>query len=200
MTTNETWRGVVGYEDRYEVSDLGRFRTLGRQVPGRWPGQAYFRAGRLLAGHDNGRYLVVSVAGKSRLAHRLVLDAFVGARPDLECRHLNGNPRDNRLVNLAWGTPTENQFDRFRHGTACEGETNYRAELSEADVRRVMKLRGRLGPAAIARELGHPVGRIKHVLYGQAWNWLTGLPRLRHREKTTRPPATPAVERWTDPS
>lgn len=33
------------------------------------------------------------------------------------CRHLNGNPYDNRLENLAWGTPSENMLDKVRHGT-----------------------------------------------------------------------------------
>lgn len=56
--------------------------------------------------------------GKSRLCrvHRLVLDAFMGPCPaGHECRHLDGNPVNNRLDNLCWGTPLENAADRKDH-------------------------------------------------------------------------------------
>ena len=54
----------------------------------------------------------------TRLVHRLVLEAFVGPRPEgMVARHLNGDPGDNRLENLAWGTQSENNYDKVRHGT-----------------------------------------------------------------------------------
>ena len=50
--------------------------------------------------------------------HRLITLAFLGEIPDgLETRHLNGNPVDNRLENLTYGTPSRNQFDSVDHGT-----------------------------------------------------------------------------------
>ena len=73
--------------------------------------------------------------------HRLVLEAFVGpCPPGCETRHLNGNPADNRLCNLAWGTHRENAADKVRHGTAPRGERNPSAKLTEADVREVRTL------------------------------------------------------------
>lgn len=52
------------------------------------------------------------------LIHHLVLEAFVGPRPQgCECRHLDGNPTNNILTNLVWGTHVENMRDRARHGT-----------------------------------------------------------------------------------
>jgi hypothetical protein len=51
-------------------------------------------------------------------AHHLVLFAFSGPRlPGMECRHLNGNPQDNRPTNLCWGTRKENIHDAIKHGT-----------------------------------------------------------------------------------
>ncbi len=77
--------------------------------------------------------------------HHLVLEAFVGPRPEgMECRHLNGDPFDNRPENLAWGTRSENALDKVRHGRCCFsgfiGEKNPTAKLNEAQVREIRKL------------------------------------------------------------
>lgn len=54
-----------------------------------------------------------------RLVHRLVLTGFVGDCPEkMECRHLDGNPLNNYLGNLRWGTKRENGQDSVRHGTS----------------------------------------------------------------------------------
>lgn len=48
--------------------------------------------------------------------HRLILLTFVGPCPEgMQCRHLDGNPGNNRLDNLAWGTTEENIEDRKAH-------------------------------------------------------------------------------------
>lgn len=50
--------------------------------------------------------------------HRVVLDAFIGPRPKgMEACHANGDPTDNRLVNLRWDTRSANAADSVRHGT-----------------------------------------------------------------------------------
>jgi hypothetical protein len=50
--------------------------------------------------------------------HRAVMLAFVGPLPDgMVTRHLNGNPLDNRLANLEYGSPAENVQDAIGHGT-----------------------------------------------------------------------------------
>lgn len=50
--------------------------------------------------------------------HQLMLDTFVGPCPrGMECRHLDGNPLNNRIDNLVWGTRSENVQDMIGHGT-----------------------------------------------------------------------------------
>lgn len=125
MPTEERWLPVPGHEGAYEVSDMGRVRSVGRRVRlfTRWGTEAtrgvpprLLRPGRMTkSGH-------VSVAiGKhnSQCVHTLVLLAFVGPRPaGMEARHLNGNASDNRLENLRYGTRAENVQDMVRHGVA----------------------------------------------------------------------------------
>lgn len=116
------WRPLVGFEERYEVSDDGQIRSRDLLVK-RGPGGTYLKPGQVLRpdskryGH---RYVVLKVDGKPTHmhVHRAVLTAFVGPCPDgMECRHLDGNAANNNLSNLAWGTPTENRRDIIRHGT-----------------------------------------------------------------------------------
>lgn len=114
----EVWLPVVGWESFYEVSSLGRVRSLPRPKghAGR-PGGAILKPGV----QTNG-YLIVTLArpGKrlTRTVHRLVLETFVGPRPKgEETRHLDGNKLNNRLSNLTYGDHKSNMEDVARHGT-----------------------------------------------------------------------------------
>jgi len=61
--------------------------------------------------------------------------AFHGLRPNGQLvRHLDGNPKNNRAENLAWGTSLDNEADKARHGRNLEGVRHHRAKLTEADV------------------------------------------------------------------
>lgn len=102
----QRWRPVLGYEGLYEVSDLGLVRIAGQARP-------------LTATHW-GAYLAVTLRGRGRpkraRVHVVVLEAFVSPRPDgMVARHLNDQQSDNRLANLAWGTPERNREDARRN-------------------------------------------------------------------------------------
>lgn len=115
------WKPIPGWEDFYEASNLGEIRSLDRQVRGRGNGVRVV-CGRVLKQQlaANGYmqvFLVGSGIRKTMRVHRLVAAAFLGPRPDgLETRHLNDNKEDNRLVNLAYGTKSENMQDKVRNG------------------------------------------------------------------------------------
>jgi len=69
------------------------------------------------------RQFLLRLNGESytRFAHHLVLEVFVCHRPTgMECRHLDGDKTNNRLSNLAWGTPKENAADKCKHGAAAQ--------------------------------------------------------------------------------
>lgn len=123
----EEWRPVVGYEDLYEVSDLGRVRSVDRDVPQganrtqHWPGKILKLAPSPSCGPRQGRYLQVylSRGGKKRTVrvHHLVLEAFIAPRPPgYEALHANDIGTDNRAENLSWGTTSQNTLDKVKNG------------------------------------------------------------------------------------
>ena len=78
--------------------------------------------------------------------HRLVAEAFRGACPDgMECRHLDGDKKNNNSENLCWGTRQENSNDKKLHGTSPIGELNAGAKLSEKLVLNMREHRKKTG-------------------------------------------------------
>ena len=163
----ERWLPVVGYEGFYEVSDMGRVRSLPRLVR-RGRGTQFVRGRILEQIRGCGGYLCVNLykagIGHSARVHSLVLEAFNSPRPDgMGCRHLDGNPENNKLANLRWGTQRENREDCVAHGRTTR-------KLSASDVRLV---RARHAGGATIRQLAqeHEVDRatISNVLHGRCY-------------------------------
>lgn len=134
----ETWKPAGGLEGHYEVSDLGRVRSL------------YRNSQRILrpSYSNKGRYplyiLTVNGVRYPRYGHQMVAEAFIGERPDgQEVRHLDGNASNAALrdadgvLRLAYGTKSENQWDQVRHGTHYQGsrtECENGHELTEDNI------------------------------------------------------------------
>ncbi|MGP9720952.1 NUMOD4 motif-containing HNH endonuclease [Corynebacterium sp. AOP40-4SA-5] len=121
-TTAETWKPVVGWEGLYEVSDHGNVRSLDRIVyagsgrtrksKGRTIAQLPMPTGHLWV------HLCRDGSKDSDRVHRLVMAACVGPCPEgMEVRHIDGDPTNNRVGNLQYGTRSENMDDRVTHGT-----------------------------------------------------------------------------------
>src|SRR3970282_914182 len=101
----ERWLPVVGYEGSYEVSDLGRVRSLDRILPcGRRKKGIVLRPSPGANGGHLGLHLCAYSKRNARV-HRLVLAAFVGPCPiGMEGCHDDGAPTNTRLRNLRWDT------------------------------------------------------------------------------------------------
>lgn len=117
---NPTWRPHPAYPE-YEVSPDGHVRGVDRTGPHYKGGTRRIKGCVLkLNIKSNGYYGTTIISGGQRKhvwAHTMVLETFVGPRPEgHQVRHLNGNRLDNRLENLAWGSVAENAQDRERHG------------------------------------------------------------------------------------
>lgn len=173
----ECWRPVPGYEDYYEVSDLGRVRGLPRTYP-RSDGYTCSRKLRILSacrfirGKDYRRVsLCVDGVNVNRLVHTLVLEAFRGpCPPGQETRHLNGVQDDNRLVNLKWGTKAEQQEDIERHGTRNRGARNGLVKLKATDIP-VIRAAHAAGETTqqIAPRYGVRYQTIIAIIQGKSW-------------------------------
>ena len=118
----EEWRPIPEWHG-YEVSNTGRVRSIERTVIRR-TGRPMSVRPRILSqvtrtdGYPSVFLCRTEDRGTRRYVHQLVLEAFVGPRPDkMECRHLDGDRLNPHVTNLAWGTRSQNTQDRVRHGT-----------------------------------------------------------------------------------
>lgn len=114
----EIWKDIKGYEKMYQVSNLGRVRSLDR-----FDGAGHFIKGQIIKGvtGQEGRYQQVGLSKKGKkkrlYVHRLVAYAFCPNPYNKPLvNHIDENKQNNRYDNLEWVTNKEN----CNHGTAIE--------------------------------------------------------------------------------
>lgn len=109
---NEIWKDIVGYEGKYQVSNMGRVKSLNYKYTGK---------AKILRPVKNNRcgYLFVNLCKngnrKNYTVHRLILMTFspVDNMDELDINHIDEDKTNNNLLNLEWGTHKEN----INHGT-----------------------------------------------------------------------------------
>lgn len=109
----EIWKDVKGFEGYYQVSNLGRIKSLSRAIVYK-DGSIKHRKERIMKAQVLRGYCGVNLykGGKYKLVlvHRLVADAFLPKAPGkTEVDHINTVRSDNRVENLRWTTRKENQ-------------------------------------------------------------------------------------------
>lgn len=175
----EEWR-AISVRPAYEISNLGRVRSLDRAVH-------YLRHGRPVTTRCKGRllnqtrckktgYFQVSL-GRPRDGiynrfdvHPLVLAAFVCPRPEGKLAlHSDGLSENNKLGNLRWGTRTENAEDARLHGSMLLGDYHPNAVLRAADIRVIRELLKSRSLLSVAREMGVSKGCISQIKTRRTW-------------------------------
>lgn len=149
---NEVWKPVHGYEGLYEVSSLGRVRSLDHEVEqtGVFCGnkRKYTRMmkGRILCPTtDNVGYLNIKLSKRETKIiriHQLVASAFIGRRPEgYVIDHIDRNRSNNKVSNLRYvsnSVNVKNCRPRYRPDIfdTGHGVRRYRLRFSENGVRR----------------------------------------------------------------
>lgn len=172
----EVWKDIPGYEGLYQVSDLGRVKSLPRitarvERSGRVVSQPIRE--RILKPAVNRRgywSLALRLNGESvtHEVHTLVALAFLGPRAsnDLQVRHLDGNSLNCALENLCYGTRSENQLDLYQ----------YRGHHHRLTGDNVREIRARLAAGeqgrALAKEFGVGETNISAIKHRRTFAWL----------------------------
>lgn len=113
----EVWKDVPGYEGLYQVSNLGRVKSLDRLIPCKGGKTKIICKGRIKSFCLNKSYYSVQLCKnakehKQHFVHRLVALAFIpnpNNYPEID--HIDGNPENNRVENLRWVTRQQNELN-----------------------------------------------------------------------------------------
>lgn len=166
----EEWR-TTHVSEKYEVSNFGRVRSWA--VRGSTTKVA--REPRLMKPqkHKDGHLAIWFQSEKVRIfIHTLVLTAFVGPKSEgFMCRHLDGDPANNVLNNLCWGTDTENKADARRHGTMPMGARHGSAKLTEKEAREIKSSTEMT--IVLAARYGVSDSLISAIRHGRIWRSLS---------------------------
>jgi hypothetical protein len=175
----EDWRDVVGYEDRYEISNFGNLRSKsylkkGRNVNGEF---SFITQPRLMKPTVNGNgYLSVYLSRDGESAnfviHRLVAITFLENPDNLPVvNHKDCDKTNNRVDNLEWCTQQHNVKHSYESGTKTNlGDKHPRRVLNSEIVCKMRKMFSEgIGVQKIADHFGFRYDTTKSAITGKNW-------------------------------
>lgn len=168
----ERWLPVAGWEGLYDVSDLGRVRSLPRLGA---VGRRMYSGRILKPWLSTHGYETVGLYRadyhEHRPVHQLVAATFLPPREEgEEVRHGPNGKLDNRASELCYGTSAQNHADRLRDGTSNQGERHGNAKLTDAIVAECRR-RHAAGESqlSLALEFGVSKSVMHHAIWGMTW-------------------------------
>lgn len=125
------YKAIKGYEDFYEVNELGQVRSVDRIVEYKNGRAIHYKGKELKPSIDGGGYAIVILnkndIRKMMRVHRLVAETFLPNPDNLpEVHHLNHETKDNRLENLQWVTIYEQRDDHWKAAISKANGTKLR--------------------------------------------------------------------------
>ncbi len=179
----EQWKDVLGWEERYEVSNLGRVRSKSflKQGANRSGPFCYLTSPKILKpnvlsdGYEQVKFQHFGTKA-SVLVHRVVALAFLPpAREDqTQVNHKDSDRANNRVSNLEWVTPSENMLHGFKYGNKDNsGENHPRTSFSDEDVRNIRALHSQgMTYADIGRRYGVTYQAVSAIVRRINWGHL----------------------------
>lgn len=156
----EIWKDIEGYEGFYQISNLGRVKSLGG-----WCGTAKRKEKIRSTSLTHDGYVKVRLIhqgkDKTMRVHRLVAEAFIANPKNKDTvNHIDGNKQNNMVSNLEWVDRTEQMIHAYGLGlkTSRVGSHNSNAKLTDEQVREIRKLyipySKEFGTVALAEKYG----------------------------------------------
>jgi len=180
----ETYKGVIGYETFYQVSNFGNVRSLDRIVT-KSNGTSYKRKGKLcIQSKSNLGYMTVGFTVNNvkvnKYVHRLVAEAFITNMNNYpQVNHIDCDKTNNRMYNLEWCTNSQNHIHASKNGlnklhlhrVAYSGEENGRALLTKKQVLEIKQkyIPYKYSAKKLAKEYNVSESCITHILNNTSW-------------------------------
>lgn len=173
----EKWVAVKEYEGLYQVSNLGRVRSIDRVVRSR-PSVFQTIKGRIIKPHLNAfgyEKFTGSRDGKTKnlYVHRLVATAFIDKPDGKNCiNHIDNNPSNNRATNLEWCTHKENSQHMIKSNRTNPpvGARSASAKLTREQVLAIRsKSANGVKQAILAKEYGIHVVYVGSIVRRKNW-------------------------------
>ena len=172
---SEIWLPVPGHEKRYEVSSLGRVRSLDTMVPHKLNGRTFYhkKTGKILKQYCHRGYMYVNFgygAKNRHLVHRVVCGAFWGDGDGLEVNHKDFNRSNNKVQNLEWVSRRENLRHNLYSGRHNKAKlTKAQADQLRTDVATRKSHIPKIKVKDIAKKYGISYAALKAIIRGESW-------------------------------
>ena len=178
----EEWKDIIGYEGLYQVSNLGRVKSINRVVYYN-DGRKFNYSSKILKVNINKRnynnnivHLYKNGIRKAIPVHRLVATSFIVNNDNLpEVNHIDGNRNNNKVENLEWSSRKDNMKHAFDNGLinniGINHGNNIYAESQIIEVKKLLLLK--LPHKQIEEITGVKKGTIEQISRNKQWKHIT---------------------------